>query len=243
MQFVLSAFPKLPQALFCYPRLYSFPRKPDPAGDTFVLLDSGAYGLSRRGVVMGKTWQRRLAEHYSTYCSERVLGIAPDVYLDPKQSVQNFRNWHRGGTNPPVIPVLHSTRAKYYDLYSMAQQVAFYATQPLPRLYGRPVIAIGNPNLRASECRAVLPHLRRIILGALPDAWIHVLGAGWDVEDITLWRKSGCADSIDSIAYYEDAKAGSIWSPIQMPLDALTGWRAIAAHNATLAVKLAKDEV
>ena len=36
--------------------------------------------------------------------------------------------------------------------------------------------------------------------------WIHLLGAGWDLDDIKAWKSSKYIDSMDSIAYYTSPK-------------------------------------
>ena len=41
--------------------------------------------------------------------------------------------------------------------------------------------------------------------------WLHVLGAGWSLEDIKNWQSLG-SDSIDSIAYYNTKKENEFGS-------------------------------
>ena len=37
--------------------------------------------------------------------------------------------------------------------------------------------------------------------------WIHILGAGWSLQDIKDWQDVGYYDSMDSIAYYTEPSA------------------------------------
>lgn len=49
----------MPEAMASHPRLYAYPARPEPG--TFVLLDSGAYGLSQQARHIGLS-HTRIAE-------------------------------------------------------------------------------------------------------------------------------------------------------------------------------------
>lgn len=219
--------------LLAHSRLYAYPAAPElppPAGG-FVILDSGAFGLSQRGGAnsrspMTKAWMRGLAEHYRAHAGERVICIAPDVYLDPAATMRNWR-WWQDEIGLPVAPVIQFPRVKQLDVYSAVKQAKFYAP------WRPPFVAISNPGLRAIECRDLMPTLCRLVRQATGATWLHNLGAGWDAADIHAWRELACFDSIDSIAYYQDAQAGGRWAGRG------DGWVEIAVLNAEHATAVA----
>ncbi len=192
-------------------RLDAYPSEPElppPAGG-FVILDSGAFGLSQRGGAnsrspMTKAWMRGLAEHYQRYSGENVVCIAPDVFLDPAATWRNWR-WWQDEIGVPVAPVIKFRQKRRLDVYDAVRQARQYAPW-------RPAfVAISNPGLRAIECRETMPALCRLVREAAGATWLHNLGAGWDAADVRAWRDLACFDSIDSIAYYTDAQAGRAW--------------------------------
>lgn len=192
--------------ILCSPRLYSFPTEPDPpAPASFLVLDSGAWGMSKRGRAIDEFYMRDLAIHYQYY-QQRWRGavhcIAPDVYLAPKATVANYKVW-RQRWGVPVVPVIQFERVGRLDMRVADWQARFYApTRP-------PWLAISNPALRASEAglMATITRLVRAVTGA---EWLHCLGAGWDPLDTAAWLDLGF-DSVDSVAYLEDARRGRQW--------------------------------
>ena len=211
--------------LLPFHRLYAYPAEPElppPAGG-FVILDSGAFGLSQRGGKMDRPWMRGLAEHYRRFAAEGVVCIAPDVFLDPATTWRNWR-WWQDEIGVPVAPVIQFRQKRRLDLYDAVRQARQYAPW-------RPAfVAISNPGLRAIECRETMPALCRLVREAAGATWLHNLGAGWDAADVRAWRDLACFDSIDSIAYYTDAQAGRGWGG-QPAAD----WPDIAVGNALAA--------
>jgi hypothetical protein len=230
MQYVFCAFDQMPVRMLSYPRLYAFPRKPDPPGDSFIILDSGAFGLAQRGHEIGERHMARLAEHYAHAQGERIICIAPDVCFNPVNTIANYALWRRKYAHLPVAPVLQPRGPGRVDLYDLRQQVNSYLDylDVWPRLFGRPFLAVANPSLvgLANGSRG-FQFLRRMIQQAVPDVWLHMLGAGWSLPDIIAWRDLDCFDSMDSVAYYEDAKRGVSW---QGP--PAKAWQETAANNA-----------
>jgi hypothetical protein len=205
-------------------RLYAYPAEPEaPPPDGFAILDSGAFGLSQRGEKMTPRWMRGLAEHYRRHGGERVVCIAPDVFLDPAATVANWHWWQK----EPVVtvaPVIQFRHKRKLDVYTAIQQAKAYApARP-------PFVAISNPGLRAVECRDLMPVICAQVRAITGAKWLHNLGAGWDMADIHAWRNLGCFDSIDSIAYYTAAQDGIDWSA-----RGATTWPERAAHNALAA--------
>jgi hypothetical protein len=215
--------------LLHYSRLYAYPVEPEPPdGSGFVILDSGAFGLAMARRKMDDEYIAALAAHYARYAGERVLCVAPDEYLNPRRTMANYAAWR----SAPVVPVIQSSRRRTVDAYDVRRQVQFYSEylSNIPRYRDRPVIAFSNPALYAAE--KPLPVWRTlcaVIRAHIPDAWIHVLGAGWSPDDIRVWRETG-VNSIDSIAYYTSAQSGEAWSG-----QAADDWRFVAVQNAHMA--------
>lgn len=214
---MLYIFPSPPVSvplLEAYPRLYAFPRVPShPAEDSFIILDSGAFGLARVGGVMDQRHINALRDHYATFSSARVVCVAPDVYLKPSQTFENFKAWHTMPDAPSVAPVIQFRRARHLDTHSAYLQALRYREYlPLfPQIQGKAVLFLSNPALRAAECGA-LQTLCQMIRSAYPvPLWLHWLGAGWDAADVRGYAQTNALDSIDSIAYYTDAQQGLLW--------------------------------
>lgn len=230
MLFVFSAFDQLPARMLAYPRLYAFPREPDPPGDTFVILDSGAFGLAQRGCKIDERYMARLATYYAQYQSPCFICVAPDVFLDPVRTFANYLVWQRKYSSLRIAPVLQARKEGILDLYDLRRLVNNYLSylDAWPRLGDRPVLMLGNPGLYGlSDASRAAQSLSQIIRQAVPNVWLHLLGAGWSLMDIGAWAQLGAFDSIDSIAYYEDAKRGISWQGA-----ASKDWRETAANNA-----------
>jgi len=234
MRFICPAYDRMPVEMLAHSRLYAFPRKPEPpAADGLVLLDSGAYGLAQHGAAIGLRHMARLAEHYQPYAREDGYRcIAPDVYLNPGQTMDNWR-WWREQYELPVAPVIQFPKARRLDLWTTRKQAQFYAR------WEPTFVAVSNPGLRALEAREapVVCRMVREITGA---TWLHNLGAGWDPDDLARWRDLDCFDSVDSVAYYTDAREGWQWTHGGR-LFSDAPWREIAAANAAVAVQIAGE--
>lgn len=201
MQYVLPIPNWLRNKLIDFSRLYAFPAKPErklpdhPKG--FIILDSGAFAQSRSNAAnrMDAQYIEQLADHYRLYATgqDRYHCIAPDVYLDPDASMQNFEDWMR--VHPTVAPVIQSTKKFHYDLPAIRTQAEFYAP------YQPDFVCFSNPGLRAYQKDGItnIVDMIRDITGA---HHIHHFGAGWDRADIVSWNRIGQFDSMDSIAYY-----------------------------------------
>lgn len=219
-------------------RLYAFPRRPEGVGlaQGVVILDSGAYGLSRRGQLIGPAHMEKLNRYYSEY-GAGCWCVGPDAYLNPAATMKNWRYWHAAGY-APVMPVIQFLRAGRLDVTSALRQAAFYAAWSPAR------VAISNPGLTAAAAKAmgmgfICAEVRRIT-GC---QWLHNLGAGWSPADVADWRDMGSFDSIDTIAYYTDAQAGWRWR-LDGRRERAAGdddWRDLAAENAAVAARIAGD--
>ena len=209
-------------------RLYAYTSAPEPlSGNGFVICDSGAFGLSQYGRSIDFAHMQKLNRHYRQYeagAGFPRVACAPDQYLSPSATMRNWSRWHDAGFCS-VAPVIQCQKPKQIDLHSVQLQINFY----MP--YEPSFIFFSNPGLRSIEAeRQNIKYAFEMIRGALKNAWIHVLGAGWDLLDIAAWRKIG-PDSIDTIAYYSAAQSGTVWG------EAGTSVAETAIHNARAAIK------
>lgn len=207
------------------PRLYAYPTIPEPPATPLTILDSGAYALSLQGRTMDAAYIAALATHYTTYRNDHTICIAPDVFLDWQQSVRHWQAWHKKDY-PPVVPVIQFTNLRRIDLMAVRKQCLVYGKHE--------TMALSNPGLRGIEARTCgmcdAISLVRSLTGA---AYIHVLGAGWDVDDIRAWA-SFDIQSFDSIAWYTSAQSGTCWSgTAQAPWTETARINATAAYHAT----------
>jgi hypothetical protein len=98
--------------------------------------------------------------------------------------------------------VLQFTQKKF--LSNIDWQIEYYLNN-FPKHCQR--MFISNPGLRAKDFLGSSYFNR--MLEKLREAgvqWLHVLGAGWDIQDVMLWCCVG-VDSIDSVAWYNNAKS------------------------------------
>lgn len=181
-----------------HPRLYAFPTQPEPHGEAWTILDSGAFGLSKRGMVIGAKHMEKLSAHYAAHGASDnrpVVGIAPDVFPDPFRTLDNWRLWHKWEYGP-VAPVIQFTKIGEVDVSVAVEQVRIYRDRK-PAFW-----CVSNPGLRGEVAKA-----RGIekVFAAVKKAgatWVHCLGAGWDADDREAWGRMHCLDSFDSIAWY-----------------------------------------
>lgn len=185
--------------------LYAHPRVPvsAPERGAICILDSGAYALSQRGQSITPAYMQVLAAYYRAHGSGAHC-IAPDVFLDPAQTLANWRYWQETLRGPVVVPVIQFAKKGKLDLMLAHRQARSYA--------GHPFVAISNPGLTAAQsARQNIVELCAIVRSVSGAARLHNLGAGWSPKDVAAWRDLGCFDSIDSIAYYTDAQDGWLW--------------------------------
>jgi len=197
-------------------RLYAYPSKPLlPTNNEFIIIDSGAYGLSQQGKEIDAEYMFKLSNFYKKYKASNkfpVLAIAPDKFLDPVKSMSNYKFWMQY-IGLSVVPVIQFTKNKKIDLMNALKQIDFYLNFKTDnQIYPNPckIFAISNPSLTAKEAKSIkyiIDYMRKKGV-----EWIHNLGAGWNTNDCRDWFDIGF-DSIDSISYYTDAERGIAWRP------------------------------
>jgi hypothetical protein len=233
VKLVAAITPNLRGEMIDFCRLYAYPANPEPpANGGFIILDSGAFGLSQSGQKIGIGWMKQLAEHYKKFNASSdfpVLGMAPDAYLDACTTMNNWMWWQKN-INLPVVPVIQFKKKKMLDAYHAVIQAKFYAPSKPP------VVAISNPSMRAIEA-PVMRQICCIIRQITGAKWLHNLGAGWSPLDVKKWFELGF-DSIDSIAYYTDAQNGLRWrtSSDEKELIITENWIKLAVENFRAAI-------
>ena len=178
-------------------RLFAYPKEPHFLNDGLkVILDSGAFGLSLSGGKIDLKYMKKLNEHYLKYSNERTLCIAPDEFLNPQQSMKNFKIWMESGFDKGITAVLQCSEKGIVNNKEILEQLNFYSK------YNVKTYCFSNNALTGETAVSYdLNKIFRFMKEKMKVEWLHVLGAGWSLEDITNWQSLG-SDSIDSIAYY-----------------------------------------
>lgn len=179
-------------------RLFAYPKTPHYKNNgKKVIMDSGAFGLSLQGRKINKNHMIKLDKHYRDNVRENTLCIAPDEYLNPMQSMMNIRKWFANDYYPHVSAVIQANQEKIIDINNLKFQAHYYSSFT-------DEICFSNNSLTSEMAKMYkLEELFRYMKKELKVKWIHILGAGWDLEDIKGWLDIGYYDSLDSIAYYQ----------------------------------------
>ncbi len=186
-------------------RLYAYPNIPLLDDSHRIILDSGAFGLSKSGGEMNGLYISKLAKHYKKYGNQaNVFCIAPDVFKNSTQSIKQYEEFIGRHKEIKVAPVIQFT-SSHIDLFSIKKQIATYQKITNSRMF-----CISNNKFDAvkqfKELKFIVDEIKRKNGNIL----IHVLGAGYSHNNVKDWMKTG-VDSIDSISYYTDAQAGLEW--------------------------------
>lgn len=193
-------------------RLYAYPAEPRFENNSnVVILDSGAFGLSRAGLTMNMSYMMKLSEHYKKFHRDNTLCIAPDEFLNPVQSMMNLVKWRKKGLYSNVTPVIQRSVKSVIDIHDMKEQAEFYREYAdticiaLAGIYGEDALDV--------NLKVLLEYMKN----TLNFRWIHILGVGYSLEDIKNWKKVGFFDSMDSRSYFitkEESAFGS-FNPIE----------------------------
>jgi hypothetical protein len=177
-----------------------------------VILDSGAFGLSKANKEIDDEYMFYLSQFYEfnreIINAENIICVAPDKFLNPQQSMYNFIKWRKCNYGD-VAAVLQSTRKGFADYRDLIKQAEFYSKYT-------DTIFFSNPGLKGDDARAYhLDKLFEYLKTKLSTKWVHILGAGWSLKDIKSWIDIGNFDSLDSIAYYTEPMAYNANTPIE----------------------------
>ena len=210
-KYVFPVPPFLRGKLLHYPRLYAYPTVPEKTNGTFIILDSGAFALAKQGRQITKKYMEQLNKHYTRYDTSDCfpsLAIAPDMYLQPDVSLRNYVYWVKK-KYAPVVPVIQFGTKHRVPLQDVRYQMAVYK--------GKKIICVSNPALRAKLAKASgIEDVFKMLKKDYNVSWIHVLGAGWDKQDIFDWAQIQGFDSMDSIAYYSEDKKTALFRAHQI---------------------------
>lgn len=215
--------------LRAFNRLYAFPVVPDLAGDNMVILDSGAFALSKSKKQMDADYIDALAAHYRKFLTRKnVYAVAPDVFKNPAQSLKQYRDFI-SRHDVLVAPVLQFPGSAI-DLFNVKKQVQAYGG-----LSKSGLVCISNNKFCPLKQHKELSYITDLVRQAFGSVWVHVLGAGYSHNNVKDWLKTG-VNSIDSISYYTDAQHKLRWLPhsYQHEASALP-FAALAIENATVA--------
>ena len=183
-------------------RLFAFPKNPHFKNNgQKIILDSGAYGLSKAGRQMKWGHMQQLSEHYKQYANKKTICVAPDVYLNPYLSLKNLKIWLENGLYDGVSGVIQCEAERIIDKESILAQAIQYR-----KLLKSKTILFSNNAMCGRE--AYIQKLDAVFLEIkkMGFEWIHCLGAGWNINDIQCWKKLRNLDSLDSIAYYRNSR-------------------------------------
>jgi hypothetical protein len=206
-EFVFPVNKKLRGKLYSYNRLYAFPSVPEFTQDKLIILDSGAFGLSKSGGKMDTDYMMRLNHYYAKYDNDNIIHVAPDVFLDPGQTMNNFEYWFDIKFFDKIKPVIQFRQKLKLD-DSMYKQLLFYQNKNIKFDF----LFISNPGMLAIDFKIlffddILQELKK----EFKISHIHILGAGWNEQDIREWSTFKYVDTIDSIAYYLAASKKVSW--------------------------------
>jgi hypothetical protein len=227
--FILSANKLLNPELRDFNRLYAYPTIPDLDDEKTILLDSGAYMLSMQRRVMTLGYIDKLAAHYQHYAiSDNIHCIAPDCFKNPVVSIRQYRHFV-DNYSVPIAPVLQFVSSEI-DLFNTKKQIDTYA-----RLSKSRMICLSNNKFNPVKQSRELLHIVDNIRRKFSNTHIHVLGAGYNHNNVKDWMKLGI-DSMDSVSYYTDAQHRLAWRRNSYETQASDlSFKEIALHNARTA--------
>jgi len=178
-----------------YNRLYAFPIIPESLRNAeFQILDSGAYGLSLSNRKMNDEYLENLNIHYHKFSGKNIYCVAPDTFLNFKETIEKFEKWHSNDYHE-VKPVIQMSKAKNFDWNIIKYQLDYYSDFFQGNI---DFLFFSNPFCRQIEYPK---NLFKRIHDLYAVDWIHNLGAGWNLQDVKAWSQTN-VNSIDTIAYY-----------------------------------------
>ncbi len=188
-------------------RLYAYPAIPDLSGEEMVILDSGAFALSKSKKQMDAEYIDTLAQHYRQFLGrENVYAIAPDVFKNRIKSMRQYELFTEQYRDIPICPVIQFSNSTI-DLFNAKKQIDHYAAIKKSRL-----VCLSNnrfnPVSQSQSLRFIVDYIRK----HFGNVWVHVLGAGYSYNNVQDWMKTG-VNSVDSISYYTDAQHNLRWLP------------------------------
>lgn len=175
-----------------------------------------------------------LADYYAEQDAD--FCIAPNAYRQAYKTMDVWERYHHlgyGGVAPVIVmtPKMNITQIQH--------QINYYASWDSWQEEG--FICLSNTGNMAIEVGQEIRLVCHLIRQRFDGVRIHVLGAGYNPQDVTGWAMLlHEQDSIDSMVYYEDAKRGYLWPSLGTELLARPEgmrWQEAAIENAHMALK------
>ena len=216
-------------------RLYSFPVVPQPPinDNQFVFLDSGAFALDQYKCQISAEYMQNLSVHYQLYKQPNVFCIAPDSFLNPNRTLYNLKKWVANDLFADINVVFQFAQQTVFDVESIEYLLDEYANIP----HSKDIAFIANPRLTGDAAHANYDNINMVcnMIRECGYKWIHMLGAGWDVNCISKWATfiGNAIDSMDSIAY---CNAKTYWN-----YQNLSYHKNVKINNAFVAQKIIQD--
>ena len=181
-------------------RLFAYPTVPTLIHDkSLYILDSGGFAMSQKNKKIDTNYMIELSKYYEEYNKDNVICVAPDKWLDAVESMRLYQKWHKLNLFKDITPVLQDKKKGVVDVEYMKRQVDFYKGKSNKIMYS-------NNGIRGDSHMAMRVEKVCRYVKEQGFEWIHLLGAGWDLDDIKAWKSSKYIDSMDSIAYYTSPK-------------------------------------
>lgn len=145
---------------------------------------------------MNEQYMCDLSRHYHKYADNRTICVAPDVVQDPLETMKNYKKWINSGKYPDIAPVMQLLEKSRIEKTALKYQIDYYTA-----FFGVRTILFA---LCQRSDIAIYSGIGEITEYARSKGveYIHMLGAGWDMDDVRCWAQSGLVDSIDCTSYY-----------------------------------------
>lgn len=187
-------------------RLFAFPAVPTKQKCRMTILDSGAYGLFQSGRKITERYMQKLSEHYKKYYTDNVICVAPDVVCNPSITIRNFDRWKKLGLFEHISPVIQPDCKERVCRSLYEYQIDYYVKN-----HGTKTMLFSNWLTADAAIALGLPDILRYARKKGVE-YIHMLGAGWNIYDLSRWDTIDGINSCDSIAYYSHGAEKRFWS-------------------------------
>lgn len=188
--------------LLDYNRLYAYPTIPEPLHNAeFIILDSGAYALSKFKGKMTNNYINNLAIHYAKYkTNNNIICVAPDRGGDYKTTIKQFE-YYLTNYEYNISPVLQFS-GHDFNWYELKFQIEYYKQN----LKNVEFIFFAKRGAYSYELKDVeITKKIEYVLKELECKWIHFFAAGWGINEVKQFANFHKYISIDTINYYQAA--------------------------------------
>lgn len=160
-----------------FDRLYAYPKNPETANSSLVIIDSGAYGLGQQKKSFNKYEIERLYKHHQgIYKDKNYLLVAPDKVRDPHSTMQFFDYYKTLDTENKIdLKPVFQFRNRFFDFSDFTKQLKFYEKR-----CNFDWVFISEKNIQSSQNIDFEKHHQTVsfIRRYLPESMIHFFGSG-----------------------------------------------------------------